>query len=649
MGLCSNVEAQSEMDSLKALLRNTQDSPTKLQLYGKLSWAYAITHTELKQARQYADSLKILAERVKDESEIERSNFYYGLIARFEGRYQDALKYLEPFCSYFTSIGDSARLASGLFQVGVINHDLGNYQKSLSAYYRVLGIRKNMGDTYAVGYTLNAIGVIFNKMHRYNEAIQTYSRAITIFDSLQAKQDKAGTLTNLANVYSSTRQYDKAQKIYSLALLIDREIDSKDGEAFDLENIGNMLNLLQQYDSALKYHLLALSIREGFPQKEQTATSLNLIGYTYTKLGNYDLADKYLLKSKQLADEIHGLPLLRDIFFNLSELYAARKNFAKAFEFQRSFSVLKDSILNESTSKQLMELQLKYETSEKDKQIMVLASEKKIQEKETERQATLKNAAGIGFILIVILAGLTFYIIQQRFRNQRALAEKNNEIKEVNFQRQLSELEMKALRAQINPHFLFNCMNSINKMILNGESENASLYLTKFSKLVRLILENTESGNVSLENELALIMSYIDLEALRFKGRIGYSISVAESIEKESTYLPAMVLQPFVENAIWHGLMHKGKDEKGIISIDIKEANDKLICTIEDNGVGRAKAQQLKEKSVLKSTSMGIKITEERLRLLTRERLDNLILITDLKDSFDHALGTRIELNIPIV
>jgi LytS/YehU family sensor histidine kinase len=191
-------------------------------------------------------------------------------------------------------------------------------------------------------------------------------------------------------------------------------------------------------------------------------------------------------------------------------------------------------------------------------------------------------------------------------------------------------------------------MNSINRMILNGETEGASLYLTKFSKLMRLILENAEATTVSLENELALLKSYIQLEELRFKGKISYRISVDESIEPESTYLPSMVLQPFVENAIWHGLMHKERDEKGLITIDVREEDDRLLCTIEDNGVGREKAQQLREKSVLKSKSMGMKITEERLRLLSREGLEQLIRITDLKDTLDQALGTRVEINIPI-
>lgn len=185
-------------------------------------------------------------------------------------------------------------------------------------------------------------------------------------------------------------------------------------------------------------------------------------------------------------------------------------------------------------------------------------------------------------------------------------------------------------------------------MILNGETDNASLYLTKFSKLMRLILENAESATVSLENELALLQTYIQLEELRLKGKISCTILVDKSVDPDSTYLPSMVLQPFVENAIWHGLIHKNKEKKGLISITVKKENNWLICTIEDNGVGREKSKELQEKSVLKSKSMGMKITGERLRLLTQEDQQQLIKITDLKDTLNNASGTRIEINIPI-
>jgi sensor histidine kinase YesM len=184
--------------------------------------------------------------------------------------------------------------------------------------------------------------------------------------------------------------------------------------------------------------------------------------------------------------------------------------------------------------------------------------------------------------------------------------------------------------------------------VIKGDKENASLYLKRFAKLVRLIVENAETTQVSLENEISLIESYIQLEELRFSGKINYSIQVDETIEKDTTFLPPMVLQPFVENAIWHGLMHKEKNELGNISIAIRENEDTLVCTIEDNGIGRTRSQELKENSLIKTKSLGMKITEERLKLLSKAVVNEFIRVVDLKDANDVASGTRVEINIPI-
>jgi len=339
---------------------------------------------------------------------------------------------------------------------------------------------------------------------------------------------------------------------------------------------------------------------------------------------------------------------LQNLYQRLAELSAAKNDFRAAYSFNQLSQQWKDSVLNESTFQKINELQTKYETEKKDKQISLLAKESELQAKEAQRQATLKQAFIGGLILVALLAGLIVYTSLQKLKNQKNITKKDNELREARFMHETATLEMKALRAQINPHFLFNCINSINLMIVDGEKENASQYLTKFSNLIRQILENTEKSTVSLQSEMVLLESYIQLEALRFKEKINYEISIDNRIAKEDTYLPSMVLQPFIENAIWHGLMHKGDDEKGMIRILVTEKDETLLCTIEDNGVGREKAKELSEKSLLKSKSMGIKITEDRLRLLSNERLKELIHITDLKDVVNKALGTRVEISIPI-
>ena len=640
-------QIQTVIDSLNLVLKKSTDPQEKIKLYGKICWTY-MSVPRLDLARQYADTVRLIAEQVKDSQGIIKAIYYNGVMSRVGGQFGEALRSLNAYLEYNERHGDSSRVAGVLYQIGSVNTHLGNYDKALAAYYRLIPIEEKDGNDYSVGYTLNAIGIVLKETHKYDDAERAFNKALLIFDTLDEKSDKTDVLVNLGNLFTETGQLDKAKQKYDEALKIDRQIGKQSGIAVSLANIAFLFDKMGNYDSALVYHLKALSIREDLPSKEDLSRSLIGVGRGYRQLKNYSLAKQYLFRGLAQVKVSMSKPILRDVYENLAAVYAAEGDFLKAYNYHLLYSTTKDSVLSEETASRLNELQTKYETGKKDKQIILLANEKERQEQEAQRQATLKKAFIGGLVLVSLLAISLVYIFRQRLANQRMLSLKNEEIKEVNFKRQMSELEMKALRAQINPHFLFNCMNSINRMILRGETDRASSYLTKFSKLVRLILENAEAPMVSLENELALLESYIQLEELRFKGKINYNISVDKSIEPENTYLPSMVLQPFVENAIWHGLMHKEEDEKGNISIVVKEQNDRLMCTIEDNGVGRERARQLGERSVLKRKSMGMKITEDRLKLLNQDNAQPVIWIIDLKDNLDHATGTRIEINIPI-
>lgn len=328
------------------------------------------------------------------------------------------------------------------------------------------------------------------------------------------------------------------------------------------------------------------------------------------------------------------------------EIAKAERNIGQAFKYQELYITIKDSISGVEKNKQLAELETKYQTARKDQEIALLAKENEVQEARGQKQATLQNALIGGLALFAIIEGLIFYTFRTRLTNEKLLAAKNEEIKMAKLKEQLGTLEMKALRAQMNPHFMFNCMNSINRMIMAQENDKASKYLSKFSKLVRLMLENSEQPKVCLQDELLMLESYIQLEAIRFKNKLDYTIKIEEKIDKESTYLPPMVLQPFVENAIWHGLMHK--KGRGHLEINIKEMNDELHCTIIDNGVGREKSLRLQGQNRHHKKSMGIKITSDRLKLLTKQKMEKAIEIIDLKDKKQKAIGTRVNVSIPI-
>ena len=203
------------------------------------------------------------------------------------------------------------------------------------------------------------------------------------------------------------------------------------------------------------------------------------------------------------------------------------------------------------------------------------------------------------------------------------------------------ELEMQALRAQMNPHFIFNCLTSINKFILKNEMSAASDYLTKFSRLIRLVLNNSKLPLIPLEDELEMLRLYLDMEKLRFKTAFDYYFDIPSTLDTAGILVPPLLLQPFAENAIWHGLMHK--KGPGRLDIRLEESNRFLVCSITDDGVGRKFAETAGSKSAQTHKSLGVDITRQRLALAdANEEAPDSLVIEDLTDERGNPMGTRV-------
>jgi sensor histidine kinase YesM len=259
------------------------------------------------------------------------------------------------------------------------------------------------------------------------------------------------------------------------------------------------------------------------------------------------------------------------------------------------------------------------------------------------------------FVVIVLMntgmaAGI-FFANWQKSVKEKAKAEeakRNTEIELIETRQKQFEMEMKALRAQMNPHFIFNSLNSINKYILRNDQVNASRYLTRFARLIRLILDNSNSREVALSDELEALKLYIEMEALRFANKFTYEITIAGNVSAGTLQVPPLIIQPYVENAIWHGLLHKKSNGK--LTVLINKSNDNMLqCVIEDNGIGRLKAKEIKSKSANANKSLGMKLTEERINILNQNlSLNASIEVIDLVNSVGDAAGTKVILKIPI-
>ena len=249
------------------------------------------------------------------------------------------------------------------------------------------------------------------------------------------------------------------------------------------------------------------------------------------------------------------------------------------------------------------------------------------------------------FITLLLLAFTGMGYGAYRLRVQQIRRE---EQMKAAFNKKLAEVEIAALRSQMNPHFLFNCLNSINRFIQRNEPDAASGYLTKFSRLIRLVLDNSRSDLVSLRDEMEALRLYIELEAMRFVGRFSYSIDISAELDTSSIEVQPMLVQPYVENAIWHGLMHKESDDCQL-QVKVFPKDSRLAIVVEDNGIGREMARQLKSKSATLHKSHGMKVTAERIKIINEiYQASATVVIEDLKGAKGEPAGTRVSLFLPL-
>ena len=388
---------------------------------------------------------------------------------------------------------------------------------------------------------------------------------------------------------------------------------------------------------------------------DRTIIFLLSSGEAFKQLKNYDGALKCFREAWSVAQEKDARAYIMETSAQLSKVYHQLNNNDSAYFYLQKYTNLKDSVLNRQFLFRLNNYKKATEDAKKESRIGFLNRDNQIKQQQLKQQATFRNFL-IAVLIAIVFAGLyVFRNINLKRKNEKLRQEQKeqewklkalaSENKHVELQKQSAELEMQALRAQMNPHFIFNSLSSINHFILKNESKIASNYLTRFSRLMRMVLMNSQKPLIALEDELQMLALYLEMERLRFKDSFDYRITFLNVIDSDHIFIPPLLLQPFCENAIWHGLMHK--EGQGRLDIELILQDNILNCIITDNGVGREKAEELNSKTAEKQKSMGLKITTERLALLNRERgVRTFYDITDMKDENGKATGTKVTLKI---
>jgi len=498
---------------------------------------------------------------------------------------------------------------------------LGNFQKALELYEEGLKIRTTLKDSSSIVYLYNQVGNVYWQMKDSINAVKNYRLAIPWFQSLldmhPLHENKCNIFCNIGRYFLGQHHLDSAKWYAARA----GEVGDKISTLVDMF-LGDIERYQNNTQPALAYYRSAVNLGLYHDHnKDLVLQSYQTLAEIFDSIHQADSAIYYGRKAFETALSLQNADAERRSGILIAGLFKQRQEFDSAFLYQQK--------LIESAQYQF--------NQEKERQTLNTYFTGKLNEQQLTAQ---KKQHETRLWLYAVLSGLAVLMAFAFWYNSKTKSA---------FSKKMKEIEMRALRAQMNPHFIFNCLGSINRYIVKSDTKTASQYLTKFSKLIRLILDNSSTDHVSLEAEIQTLQLYLDMESLRFDHAFEYEIQQDDDLDKSMVQLPSMLIQPYVENAIWHGLLQK--EEKGKLWIRFKKMNEHLMqVEIEDSGIGRTKAAELKSKEMIKHKSYGMQISSERIQIINYlYQLKNSVSIHDLTDEKGNASGTKIIVQIPVV
>lgn len=523
--------------------------------------------------------------------------------------------------------------ANLLMNIGFTYYYLNRLDESIKAFYTSLSIAEEFEDHDLIADVLTNIANVEIDLGELSSAKKNLEKALQIQEDLEDLDGIGRSLNTLGYIYRTEGNNDKALDYYSRALDKRLAAGNERGAAACFNNIAYIYRSEENYEKAIENYQRAAQIYEDHQVDHELAVLMGNLANCYLEIGELQLALKHGQKGHALAKQQGST---KDILYLSEVLYKINKAIGKpqqALQYYEEFVVLQDSITNEKHYKELINQQLQYEYAEKEK-VLALEKEQEIALKELEHSNNLRIKEEENFRLYLIVGVVSILLVTVLIFVLLLLKQRNT------IERQSKALELVALRTQMNPHFLFNSLNSIKLFILENEIEISARYLSKFSKLVRLVLENSNKNLISLEEEIEATAYYLELEQIRFKGKFSFEI-INET--DGLTELPPLVLQPYIENAIWHGIMPLNGEGK--ISIFAHETDEGICLQIQDNGIGRKKSAELKKES--KKQSMGMEITQQRIQSLYEILgVQPKIEIIDNYEG-DVAKGTTVKILIP--
>ncbi|MBD3638242.1 MAG: tetratricopeptide repeat protein [Crocinitomicaceae bacterium] len=514
------------------------------------------------------------------------------------------------------------QVINALINLGHAYFNQSKNEEALYAYMKAMVIAEQDGTPTQIGTLHNSIGNVYFKQGLMDNALEHYLLSIEIRTNSNNIKGLSSCYNGIGAIYVKKEDYDKAENYFIKSLEYKIAFLDSTGIASSNKNLGSVYYKQGKYDLALMKYMNSLSIEKRLDIKSKMPSSYYNIGITYYAMDMYDPAIAYIDSSLSIAEEIGYTKGILQANQALSEVYENMNNKDKALSYYKQYVKVKDSIQLTRNQDALVAIETKYEIERAKQETQLLNHQVKIKSLELSRNKNILIATITTFSLLLLMAYL-FY------RNKRLSSKKK-----------LVELDQQLLRAQINPHFLFNSLNSIQNYFLNNESKKANKYLSEFSILMRQILDSSSTTMHSIQEELDFTKRYLNLEQARLVDKFDYEIEVDEKMDVTNTLIPALIFQPFVENSIWHGI--SPLNSRGLVELQLIKEQDEIKCIIKDNGIG------FKQSKKSFHESKGLKITEDRVKNMYSSRPKDLKLniSTIIKDG--DVKGTIVSFSIPI-
>ena len=542
---------------------------------------------------------------------------------------------------------------------------LTNPQKTIAYANSTLLLANKINYIFGIAEAHRIKGVGFYYLGNNDQSVKCFVEALKYFKLINDKKNEARVYNNIGNLYKEVN-YAKATFYYKKALNIAKALDLPEIIAGIYLNIATTLRFQGEYENSLKHLEISKKIFLKTKDSINYITVLQNSGAIYYELKEFEKAKNRLFEAKTLAKKNSLYKVIIGSNLTLVSLYLAQKEYSNA-DFYIKEGIRYSKILNDNNSYyhflyKAYELEqkrknfynaLKYlkevhfydsvrlsknmsdnigKTSSHYLQIQKIKENKLIiaQQNYKETQFWWIITIIVSIVLLSVLIGIVLILFSQKRKQKKELQTQNT----------IAILEQKALQAMMNPHFVFNVINTIQYFIGINESKAANQILTGFARLMRKHLEICLKNSITLLDEIQYLNLYLSLEKLRFEDKMNYAINIDEDIESEEITIPSMIIQPFIENAVWHGLLPK--EDVGYISVDFKYQEDTLFIKILDDGIGISNSK--KSKSAEKHTSRGLQLIHERISLLNKINKTSI----QISQRQTGESGTEVLISIPV-